>query len=251
MRTSPVTDPLLRRMEEVQAEIGRLLTDVGETPHNPLLASALEQLGVSLEELHVATEEMRQQQDALVESRDETETERRRYRKLFYGAPEPYIVTDVDGRIRAANSAAAALLRVPVDRLLGKPLRVYVEPDDRRTFSLLLARLRSHDRVDGSHLRLRPRDGERPPVWVQASAMAVFPRQGEEGRSLRWAHDVTDERAMGAWHRKRHPHDDHGEHLRPVGLPLSTRFRFVRVNAAYADRSATPSGPWAATTLTQ
>ncbi|NLD72689.1 MAG: PAS domain S-box protein [Chloroflexi bacterium] len=234
-----MTDPLLRRMEEVQAEIGRLLTDVGETPHNPLLASALEQLGVSLEELHVATEEMRQQQDALVESRDETETERRRYRELFYGAPEPYIVTDVDGRIRAANSAAAALLRVPVDRLLGKPLRVYVEPDDRRTFSLLLARLRSHDRVDGSHLRLRPRDGERPPVWVQASAMAVFPRQGEEGRSLRWVlHDVTDERAMEErLAQERDILTTIMENTSAQLAYLDRDFRFVRVNAAYADGS--------------
>ena len=40
------------------------------------------------------------------------ETERQRYRQLFALAPDGYLVTDMQGKIREANQAAAAFLGV-------------------------------------------------------------------------------------------------------------------------------------------
>ena len=91
-----------------------------------------EQLQICMEELRVASEE-------LINLRDRLEIERQRYADLFDFAPEAYVETDASGAIREANRAAARLLQVPQEHLVGKPLALFITEAKRRRFRTNLA----------------------------------------------------------------------------------------------------------------
>src|SRR5262249_15838209 len=59
------------------------------------------------DELQAQEVTLREQQEELITTRAEIETERRRYQELFALAPDGYLVTDLHGVIREANQAAA------------------------------------------------------------------------------------------------------------------------------------------------
>lgn len=123
----------------------------------PLLTAAFEELRVTLEELQVAEEELWQQQEELETARHLVEAERQRYQDLFEFAPDGYLVTDPAGTIQEANRAAALLLNIAPQRLIGKPLSVFIPPEERRVFRDHLTRL-CHPSPDSPSLagNLRP-----------------------------------------------------------------------------------------------
>lgn len=86
------------------------------------------------------------------------------YRVLFERAPLPYIVTDFDGMIRAANRAAAILLKRPSELLDGKTLASFVPLERRAQF---------HDMLSGLPLLDRVRDWRTPLVPYQGAAVDV------------------------------------------------------------------------------
>ena len=159
----------------------------------PLLEEALEELLTALEELRVTEEELRRQIDAVAAGQARVEEEHHRYLALFHFAPDPYLVTDLDGVVREANRAAGELLGVRESRLAGKPLAVYVAPPQARAFRTALARLPAHDRVEGWDLRLHPRGREAVEV---SCTVAVERDRAGLARGLRWLlRDVTERRA--------------------------------------------------------
>src|SRR5713226_1127674 len=85
----------------------------------------------SLRELMLAEEALRRQNDKRVAANQALEEERKRYRELFEFAPDAYLVTDLEGNIREANSAAAALLRTPQGLLAGRSLEDFTFSEDR------------------------------------------------------------------------------------------------------------------------
>jgi PAS domain S-box-containing protein len=153
----------------------------------PLVGKTLRELSTALEELRVAAEELQQQNEALASARELVEEERRRYQELFDHAPDGYLVTDPEGTIREGNRAAAFLLAVRPDFLVGKPLVVFVADDAHRAFGAYLARL--HDE-DGDREReaewqttVQPRGG--PPFPVTLTTGRI---RDPKGRlvGLRW-----------------------------------------------------------------
>lgn len=86
----------------------------------------------ALEQLAVAEEELRQQNDELIQSRHAAEVQRQRYEALFQSAPEAYFVTDIYGKIVEANGTATAMLRLPSERVLGRPIVNFVPTPARR-----------------------------------------------------------------------------------------------------------------------
>ena len=83
---------------------------------------------------HVAQRGRQVHNEQLLMAQDRLELERRRYQDLFDTAPDGYLVTDLYGTIRQANSAAAHLLGVEVDRLRREPLLAFIDPPARRSF---------------------------------------------------------------------------------------------------------------------
>jgi PAS domain S-box-containing protein len=93
------------------------------------------------------------------------------YRLLFERAPLPYVVTDFDGTIRAANRAAAVLLKRPSELLEGRCLAAFVPLDQRADFREVLASLPLLDRLRDWRTTLVPHAGAPVDVALHASVL--------------------------------------------------------------------------------
>ncbi len=148
-----------------------------------LLMERLEELSNSLEELQVAAEELRQQNKELAESHLAIETEHQRYQELFEFAPDGYLMTNKEGVILEVNRAAVELLNVSAERLINKPLVVFVETQDRRDFYSNLRQLQKGESIKNWQLQIQHRRG----IYLKAS-LTVVPIQNLQGQvvALRW-----------------------------------------------------------------
>jgi PAS domain S-box-containing protein len=145
-------------------------------PPPPLTMELLEELNTTLQELRIAEEELHQQAEELVSSQEAVAAEHQRYRELFHFAPDGYVVTDPQGIIVEANRAAAALLNIAQERLIRKPLAVFIALDDRQAFRSQLAWLQSGGRVREWEVGVQPRN--RPPYPAALSCTASRSAQG-------------------------------------------------------------------------
>jgi PAS domain-containing protein len=100
-------------------------------PHQKLTFKLSAELSSALQELQAATVELLMQNEELASSRLALEEERRRYQELFEFAPDGYMVTDMEGIILDANSAATNLFKVSKSFLIGKPLALFVRRQER------------------------------------------------------------------------------------------------------------------------
>jgi PAS domain S-box-containing protein len=174
--------------------LGQHLDDMPQHERQPSLVEAVDELSVALEELHVASEELHQQNEELATAREHSEVERHRYQELFEFAPEGYLVTDPDGGIREANRAAAVLLSVPQGFLIGKPVTVFVNEGDRKSFLTQLNRLAKVERLEDLQIHLQPRDGEPFPAAITIGTM-----RDPDGKliGLRWLiHNIAERKRM-------------------------------------------------------
>jgi PAS domain S-box-containing protein len=162
-------DTFERQIEAARRRLTALEEQVGDPAGaGTATLDALTELSTAVEELRVAAEELRQQNEELLAMRQALEAERQRYRDLFEFAPDGYLVTDADGTIQEANQAAALLLDVRQDFLMGKPLVVFVAGEAHRGFNAYMARL--HDghleRVAEWQTTLQPRNGPAFPITL-------------------------------------------------------------------------------------
>ncbi len=162
-----------------------------------LLTASFEELHVVLEDLKVVDEELHQQnslvcqqKEELTRARLEVEASCQRYQELFELAPDGYLVTDVSGTIQEANRAAARLLNVSPQLLVGKPLLNFIADEERHAFNTYLTQLHSSDGFREMEVRLQPRNN----VSFEA-ALTVFAVRQREGKpvDLSWRlRDVTE-----------------------------------------------------------
>jgi PAS domain S-box-containing protein len=182
-------DTLRQRVDALQRR-----TAAGPAQAESYLRDAIEELHTSLEELQAADEEIRQQNEDLAGAYLAVEAERQRYEELFEFAPDGYLVTDVDGNIREANRAAAALLGVSQDYLVGKPLTVFVAPEALRAFRARLAEAAQQRPGRLWDTRLQRR-GSGP----FDAALSVAPVQPAPGKvsGLRWLlRDISERKQL-------------------------------------------------------
>ena len=155
-------------LDELRARLAGLGT-AGQGVDDP--SEVLADLETAYEELRVADEEVRSQQDEITRLLVSYDDLQRQHDRTLSALPVPAVVTDADGVIRAVNAAAASLIGVGVARLLGKPVFVFFDPEQRRELRDLLDRARS----EGARARalLVPRGAE--PVQV---AITLVERPG-------------------------------------------------------------------------
>ncbi|GFE70097.1 response regulator [Chroococcus sp. FPU101] len=174
-------DELVERQQiEEELRQARDFLEKRVTQRTVQLASANQELLSTLDELQVTQEELRQQNEALLAARELAEAESQRYQDLFSEAPDGYLVTDIYGKIREANRAAATLLGVPQTRLVGKPLAVFIAASDRDTFRMRLTRLQA---VQNWEMCLHPRS--RSPFYAVLAMTCMKNPQGQPV-GLRW-----------------------------------------------------------------
>lgn len=155
-----------------------------------LLFEALGELQAVLEELQASETELRDQNEALVNTRQAVELERQRYRELFEFAPDGYLVTDGNGRIQEANQAIAILLNVSQLFLVDKPLLIFIHQPDRAAFHLKLDQLQRVNQLQDWQVRLR--SPQRSPFDASLTVVAVRNSNGQIV-SLRWLlRDITE-----------------------------------------------------------
>jgi PAS domain-containing protein len=98
---------------------------------------------VAHEELRVAEEEMRVQQEQITQLLLQHDTDRRRRGQLSALVPVGLCVTDGNGALIEGNPALARQLGAPLPRLHGKPLGVFLAPEDVPAFRSALRSLAS------------------------------------------------------------------------------------------------------------
>lgn len=197
-------------------------------------ANAMAHLDVVVEELAVADEELRVQTDALEEAQLELEIERRRYVDLFDAAPDPYLITDLDGLIVQANQAAGRVLAVPIRFLECKPLVNFVALDGRKHFREMLDHVAQAAEARPWDLELVGRDNSSIVYEVHVS-------RAPRGKvtELRWLlRDVTERRLLER--RMRQLHEDMERRIDERTQLLEealTRERAAHARAVTADRT--------------
>ncbi|KAF3886863.1 MULTISPECIES: PAS domain-containing sensor histidine kinase [Nostocales] len=178
-----------RQVHEVRRHTQLLHHRVRESPERQqdLLAEAFEELRTALEELHVAEEELRQQNEQLAMACKEAATERRRYQELFDFAPDGYLVTDSQGKILEANHAAANLLKISKNFLIGKPLINFCPPEERRVFRYQLQRLTDLEEMQEWEIHLQPRQGS-----IFDASLTAKTIRDNEGQLVGWRWLIRD-----------------------------------------------------------
>ncbi len=115
-----------------------------------------------------------------------SEADKRRFRELLDDTPDAILALDADERVEQANPAAARLLGLSLDELLGMPVgELSLVPTD-KTWAEALTDLRA----GGVSLELATADGE---VLVEASARYRTRADGSQG-ALLVLRDVTERR---------------------------------------------------------
>lgn len=189
-------DIFARQMKALNLRLNQLYESANASPSPPLehlLPVAFKELGIVAEELQVAVEELCQQNEELATVQIELESERKRYEDLFQLAPEAYLVSDVAGKIREANRAAAEMLNISEVHLIGKPLVVFVASEERWQFRSELNRKRAGDRIQDWKFHLQPRGGE--PFEAMLTVSVVRSRE-DMPLSLRWMMRQTGKRGQ-------------------------------------------------------
>jgi two-component system sensor histidine kinase VicK len=156
----------------------------GETaPQEELLTGTIEELNVTVEELHVAVEEQRIQNNQLKAAQEELIKERKRYQSLFELAPDGYLITDQNAVVREANWAAAVLLDVAQEFLIGKPLASFVVESDRPKFYAKLTKISELRKLNDWEIHMQPRNRNQFPVAIAISSIR---NSAGEISGLRW-----------------------------------------------------------------
>ncbi|KZL51846.1 transcriptional regulator [Nodularia spumigena CENA596] len=178
-------EQFIQSTEALHSRLADLYQTASVLPWIPpeLLPQAFKELYSTSKMVQLAAEELYLQNEELIETRNWLEAERQRYQDLFEFAPDGYLVTNTEGIIQEANLAAAQLLNVSRQLLVGKPIVNFVRLEEREPFRSELSQLRQSDRVRELVVRLQQNNGE---SFDAALTVAVVRNQQGNANSLRW-----------------------------------------------------------------
>lgn len=182
---------------------------------------ALQELSTALEELRVTEEELRIQNEILLAANDTAADDAARTFDVFLKLPLPCLVTRATGAIEHANEAAVSLLGLKSQRLIGKPLTVFVRDEERRNFRSAINQLAfgsAPRRSFNTVLVRRSAGSQTVAVRVEASSFGA----GTEAR-ISWIFQ-TESQQSSAFETRRFE-EEHSERL--LAERAVRRFRFL------------------------
>ena len=178
-------------IEAVSEHLGTLRQALTKS-YNSELEESVEELAACLEELRVAEEELYEKDQSLAEASADLRNEHRRYRDLFEFSPDGYLVTDSKGVVREANLIAAKMLQVRRDRLLGKPIVIFLPQG---VHDHLLDQFRSVGDLDSSRVhkvqtKVHPRRGV--PFYASITSSVIHDAKGKQAGLRLLIRDITE-----------------------------------------------------------
>jgi PAS domain S-box-containing protein len=178
-------EQFIQSTEALHSRLADLYQTASVLPWIPpdLLPQAFKELYSTSKMVQLAAEELYQQNEELIETRNWLEAERQRYQDLFEFAPDGYLVTNAEGIIQQANLAAAQLLNLSRQLLVGKPILNFVRLKERQPFRFELNQLCESDRVRELVVHLQQENGE---SFDAGFTVAVVRNQQGKATSLRW-----------------------------------------------------------------
>ena len=178
-------EQFIQSTEALHSRLADLYQTASVLPWIPpdLLPQAFKELYSTSKMVQLAAEELYQQNEELISTRNWLETERQRYQDLFEFAPDGYLVTNAEGIIQQANLAAAQLLNLSRQLLVGKPIFNFVRLEERQPFRFELNQLCESDRVGELVVSLQQENGE---SFDAGFTVAVVRNQQGQATSLRW-----------------------------------------------------------------
>jgi PAS domain S-box-containing protein len=177
--------------QELQAMASRLshLRSQGAPSTDDLVT----ELETAMEELRVTSEEIAAQQRQISDLLQQSAQSQARVQRLVSAMPTPVLTTDAQGALEVVNNAAARLLGVPPERLVGKPLPAFVEVADRRIVRSMVSAAAEGRAPEPARVNLSPRGDGRHPVTLVAVAASNEQREPGGQPLVRWFIDVTPE----------------------------------------------------------
>jgi len=167
-----------------------------DIPSQELTSKLFSELNSALHELQTTSLELLEQNEEMASSRQTLEEERSRYQELFDFAPDGYLVTDTEGIILDANSAALNLFNVSKSLLIGKPLTIFVRNEERLAFRTRLAEMKKGTVVQNENWELIMLSGKRTTFPVSITVGKVIASRGRTAE-LRWLlRDITKRRQL-------------------------------------------------------
>ena len=150
-----------------------------DLPDHEKSSKLVAELNTALHELQTAAGELLNQNEELTASRLALEEEQYRYQELFEFAPDGYLVTDTEGIILEANSASTHLFNESKAFLIGKPLAIFVQSDERLSFRNRLAQIKKgHSVLNGDwELLMAPRKGPAFPASITVGGVLTSDRK--------------------------------------------------------------------------
>jgi len=146
------------------------------------------------EELRVAEEELKTQQEEIDRLLMQNQADEMWQERLITSLPVAVLVTDSDGRIKSANSAACAMLGLTQVNLLRKPLQAFIGADDRLEFRRALSRAPLEGAGRSLPCAIQPRDA---PALQAELMVARGPDAGEEYPRIIWIVLPATEETIG------------------------------------------------------
>jgi PAS domain S-box-containing protein len=153
-----------------------------------------------LQELSVHQEELKAQNEELRRSEVELSLVRDRYKELFDSAPVGYVTIDGRFMIREANFAAASLLGIHRNNLIGNPLSKFMDREHADAYHLHLMKVRKEGSRQSCELEFCRPDG----ILVHCR-LETSPYVGEDLSGNGWRIvlvDITDRKRAEAALRK-------------------------------------------------
>ncbi len=177
-------------VEAVEGQVEALLQSV-EQISQQLAAEETVERNPMLADLQATMNLLRLSTQKLVQDCRQIQDQRQHYWDLFEYAPAGYLVTDLTGRIRAANRAAIAYLGLPHQELIGAELETLLADEIAQTFLAQLTQFQENPGFEFSTLEMslkHPQGGHLHVALTGSATGGPDPQILE----IRWLlHDMT------------------------------------------------------------
>jgi len=158
-----------------------------------------------------------------------------RYRTIVESSSDGIWTFGPDWRVTFANSRMASMLGLPLDQIVGRPLREFVPPDDRALLDERMSRRERgvNESFDGC---LERSDGAI--VQVRISTTAHLDADGRFLGALAMVQDVTEERRLQAELNAARRLETVGRLAGGVAHDINNALTVIKLHAAKGERSA-------------